>query len=223
KTWPGSCGMPSTGCRRGPWPVPSRWSDSSRRCSTACSSACWTGTRLLTRCLPTVHWPPPTCRARPSRPTIPVSTGSGCCWCARRSAGTCCSRSGPFWSRPPWLLLLRRSQPGGTAYPAGVAVHGADQSGVQAVGEPVIQQQGRHRLVARLDVRGPAAEHDPLRIDHVDDAGQAARQLIAVLPEGFACLFLSSRRGPGQLNRAAPAALAGRPAGAAEEGLDAVL
>src|SRR5690606_17773080 len=61
------------------------------------------------------------------------------------------------------------------------------------------------------------------RIDHVDDAGQAARQLIAVLPEGFACLFLSSRRGPGQLNRAAPAALAGRPAGAAEEGLDAVL
>ena len=75
---------------------------------------------------------------------------------------------------------VEASQPGRAAYAARVAVQRAHESRVDAVREDVSRPPVRHRVGQRVDVRDAAAEHDDVRIEHVDDAGECARQAIDV-------------------------------------------
>src|SRR5688572_11978292 len=70
-------------------------------------------------------------------------------------------------------------QPGGTAYAARVAMGGPHEPGtddfVDTCREDPPAPESRHAFVERLDIRQAAANHDDIRIEHVDDRGQPAR------------------------------------------------
>src|SRR5688572_10272028 len=76
-------------------------------------------------------------------------------------------------------LSVLRPQPGGTAYAARRAMGGAHEPGtddfVYTCREDPPAPEPRHALVKRLDIRQAPANHDDVRIEHVDDRGQSAR------------------------------------------------
>ena len=75
-------------------------------------------------------------------------------------------------------------QPRRATHTARVAVLRADQARDDMVRENVPRPEPRHALVEAIDVRQPAAEHDDVRIDEVDDAAERARHAIFVSFEG---------------------------------------
>src|SRR5581483_8185265 len=74
----------------------------------------------------------------------------------------------------------------GATHTAGIAVHRARKAGRYLVGEDVALPEARHVGVQALDVREPAAQHDHVRIEHVDHARSRARKAFDVARERFA-------------------------------------
>ena len=56
----------------------------------------------------------------------------------------------------------------------------AHQARDHAIGEDVRAPELRHVIVEPIDVREAAAEHDDVRIEHVDDARERARHALLV-------------------------------------------
>lgn len=84
----------------------------------------------------------------------------------------------------------------------------AQQAGLHGIGEHPARPALRHLLIQRIDLRQATGEHDHLRIEQVDDAGQATRQALAVTLEGgsgqgFASLGLLQQAQAGEALAAA--------------------
>src|SRR6202162_6715728 len=77
-------------------------------------------------------------------------------------------------------LLTDRPEPGGAANAARIAVPGAHDRRIDAVGERMAFHQRRKLLVELRDIGEAAAEHDLLRVEHVDDAGKAGGEAIVM-------------------------------------------
>jgi hypothetical protein len=87
-------------------------------------------------------------------------------------------------------------QPGGTTHPRGIPMCRRQKTGAENIGKNMWTAAGGQIAVKPLQVRQAATQHDHLRIEDVDDAGQRPSQAgFVTLQGGFAIRVAGFRIG----------------------------
>src|SRR5918996_6586423 len=113
------------------------------------------------------------CASSPSTMAISCSTGRWSSWICSGSRAAEAASGGTS-------AAALAAEPGGAAHARGIAVERRHEAGLDRVGEDVAVPDRGHGAIEALQLREAAAEHDGVRVDQVDDAGERPGEAVLI-------------------------------------------